>query len=112
MSAKQVNINKWKEIPCECGKMAKKATLRYKHYEVRGWKCSACKREYIHPEDSIKISRFEKIRKVRMRVKVGVVGQSKVIRIPKELSDVYGLEKGEKVELVPETLKKLGIRKE
>lgn len=112
MSAKQVNIDKWESIPCECGKMAKKSKLSYKHYEVRGWKCNKCGKEYIHPEDSLKVSRLEKLKKEKVRVKVGVVGQSMVIRIPKELSGIYGLKRGESVTLTPATLRKLNIEKE
>lgn len=112
MSAKQVDINKWELIPCECGKMAKKTSLRYKHYEVRGWKCNKCGKEYVHPEDSFKVSRLEKLKKETVKVKVGVVGQSMVIRIPKELSGLYGLKRGEEVTLTPDTLRKLNIEKE
>jgi hypothetical protein len=108
MSARQVNIDRWEKIPCECGGMAEKATVTHRHYKVRGWECGACGRSYIHPADSLKVSRLEKL--AAMKVKVGIVGQSVVIRIPKDLAEVYGLEKGELVELVPEDLKRLGIR--
>ncbi len=112
MSAKQVNIDKWESIPCECGKKAKLAVLKYKEYEVRGWKCASCKRSYIHPEDSLKISKLEKLKKEGIKVTVGMVGHSLIIRIPKELGDIYGLHKGSEIELVPENLKRLEIVKE
>ena len=111
MSVKQVDIDKWESIPCECGKKAKKSIIKYKEYEVRGWKCS-CGKSYIHPEDSLKISKLEKLKKHGVKVKVGIVGQSMVIRIPKELSEIYGFKKGKNIELVPENLKRLGIVKE
>lgn len=112
MSAKQVNIDEWESIPCECGKKAKRSVIRYKEYNVRGWKCSSCNKEYIHSEDSIRISRLENLKKKGVKVKVGVVGQSIVIRIPKDLSEIYGLEKGDEIELIPENLKRLEIVKE
>lgn len=112
MSAKQVDIDKWDTIPCECGKMAKKTSLRYKQYEVRGWKCVKCNREYIHPEDSLKVSKLEKLKKEKVRVKIGVVGQSTIIRIPKKITGLYDLKKGEEVTLTPATLRKLSIEKE
>ncbi|MBI2676056.1 MAG: AbrB/MazE/SpoVT family DNA-binding domain-containing protein [Candidatus Aenigmarchaeota archaeon] len=108
MSAKQVNIDKWEKIPCECGKMADKASLTYRNYQVRGWKCHKCGKSYIHPADSLKISKLEKLS--GMKVKIGVVGQSLVLRIPKSMAELYDLEKGELVELVPEDLKRLEIK--
>ena len=109
MSAKQVDINRWEEIPCECGGMAGKSTVNYKGYEVRGWTCKKCKKEYIHPEDSLKISKLEALKKNGIKVKVRTVGQSLVITLPKELVELYGLEKGEFVELTPGSLNKIEI---
>ncbi|MBI4171022.1 MAG: hypothetical protein HY514_04955 [Candidatus Aenigmarchaeota archaeon] len=109
MSAKQVDINKWTEIPCECGGMAGRSTVKYKDYEVRGWVCKKCKKEYIHPEDSLKISRFEALKKSRVRVKIRTVGQSLVITLPKEITELYGLQKGETVGLSPESMTRIGI---
>src|SRR3989339_500737 len=109
MSAKQVDINQWKEIPCECGGMASRGTVKYKSYEIRGWVCAKCKKEYIHPEDSMKISKLEELKKSNPSVKIRTVGQSLVITLPKEIVDVYDLEKGEIVRLNPENLKKIEI---
>lgn len=109
MSAKQVDINRWKEIPCECGAMASKSTVKYKEYEVRGWICKKCKKEYIHPEDSLKISKLEALKKNNVKVKIRTVGQSLVITLPKEIAELYGLEKGEIVSLSPGNLKRIEI---
>ncbi len=59
--------------------MARRSSVKYKDYEVRGWVCKKCKKEYIHPEDSLKISKLE------------------------------ALKKGETVGLVPGSLKKIEI---
>jgi hypothetical protein len=107
MSVKQLNIDKWDKIPCECGKMAPQSRLQYKGYNVRGWKCR-CGKEYIHPADSVRISKLEQMEPIK--VTVGIVGQSTVIRIPKGMSEVYQLRKGEQVELIPESLQRLEIR--
>lgn len=109
MQAKQVDISQWKEIPCECGNMASRSTIKYNDYEIRGWICKKCMKEYIHPEDSLKISKIEALKKSGIKVKIRTVGQSLVITLPKELAEVYNLEKGEMVELVPESLKKIEI---
>lgn len=109
MSAKQVDINKWNEIPCECGGMAGKGTVKYQDYEVRGWICKKCKKEYIHPEDSLKISKLEELKKNGIKVKIRTVGQSLVITLPKELAELYGFEQGETVELSPENFRKIEI---
>ncbi len=112
MSAKQVDIDKWESIPCECGKKAKRSIIKYKDYDVRGWRCSSCRGSYIHPEDSLRISKLEKLKKHKVKVKVGIVGQSMIIRIPKELVEIYGFKKGKEIELVPGNLKRLEIVKE
>jgi len=109
MPAKQVDINRWEEIPCECGAMASRCTVKYRNYEVRGWVCKKCKKEYIHPEDSLKVSKLEALKKSHLRVKIRTVGQSLVITLPKEIAELYGLEKGETVELSPENMKKIEI---
>ncbi|MBS3056323.1 MAG: hypothetical protein J4473_02710 [Candidatus Aenigmarchaeota archaeon] len=56
----------------------------------------------------MKISKLEKIRSYK--VVVGVVGQSMIIRIPKDLTEIYALKKGSCVELVPEDLQRIEIR--
>ena len=109
MSAKQVDINRWEEIPCECGGMASRSTVKYKDYKLRGWVCKKCKKEYIHPEDSLKISKLVALKKSRVKVKIRTVGQSLVITLPKKIAELYDLQKGESVELSPETLKKIEI---
>lgn len=101
--------NSWNEIPCECGDMASRSSVKYKDYEVRGWTCRKCRKEYIHPEDSLKISRLEALKKSNVRVKIRTVGQSLVITLPKKISELYGLEKGETVRLSPDGMKKIEI---
>lgn len=109
MSAKPVDVNRWEQIPCECGGMASRGAVKYKNYGIRGWVCKKCKKEYIHPEDSLKISKLEALKKSRVRVKIRTVGQSLVITLPKEIAELYDLQKGETVELSPESMKKIEI---
>ncbi len=104
-----LDINRLEEIPCECGGKASRSTVKYKDYEVRGWVCKKCKKEYINPEDSLKISKMEALKKSGVKVKIRNVGQSLVITLPKELAELYGLQKGETVELSPENFKKIEI---
>ncbi len=104
----KVDVNKWEKIPCECGEFAEKGKVKFKEYKVRGWVCKKCGKEYIHPKDSARISALEKLKK-GTAVKVGTLGQSFIIRIPKEMAELYKIEKGEKVKLVPEDLKKIEI---
>lgn len=89
--------------------MARRSTVAYKGYEVRGWACRKCKKEYLHPDDSLKISKLEELKKAGVRVKIRTVGQSLVITLPKELAELYGLEQGETVELVPGSLRRIDI---
>jgi len=105
---KTVDLDSWEEIPCSCGRSASAATLQYKEYRVRGWKCE-CGEQYIHPQDSLKISFIEKLKHEKIEVKVGKLGASLVIRIPKQLEDLYKIKQGEKIELVPEDLQTISI---
>ena len=89
--------------------MASKGAVKYQNYEVMGWLCKKCKKEYIHPEDSVKISKLEELKKNGIKVKIRTVGQSLVITLPKELAELYGLEQGETVELSPENFRKIEI---
>ena|SRR3989344_8106342 len=113
MLAKPVSIDKLSAIPCECGGTAKKSAIEYKDYIVSGWKCSSCKKEYLSPIDSLKISRFEKLKKEgSIKIKVAEIGQSLAIRIPKSVAEIYGITKGEMVGLKPESLKKMELEVE
>ena len=115
MSAKQhiknVDLDEWEKIPCSCGRFAKRTKLKYKGYQVRGWKCE-CGETYIHPQDSMRVSFIEKMKREKsekIEVKVGKLGASLVIRIPKQLEELYTIKQGEKIELVPEDLQTISI---
>ncbi len=105
-----INLDKWEKIPCSCGSFAVKGTLTYKKYSVRGWVCKKCGEKYIHPQDSMKISVFEKLKKKNFAIKVGTLGSSFVIRIPKEFAAIYSIEKGRQVILKPESLRNIQIK--
>ena len=104
-----IKLENWKRIPCECGSFATAGAIQYKEYSVRGWKCKKCKREYIHPEDSLKISRMEKLKK-GISVTVGQLGASYIIRIPKNVAEIYKIKKRESVTIVPERTNSIEIK--
>lgn len=97
-----------KKIRCECGKWAKPKTFNVEGFWVRGWQCPKCDRiEYS--DDINRVLMINKLKKQHLRVKVGVLGQSKIVRMPKELLEVVDLAKGETIDIYPESPRKIAI---
>ena len=76
--------------------------------EVRGWECEKCGESDIHGKDAQKVLVLNKLKK-GIPVKVGELGESLIIRFPKELAEYYNIEKGESLVLKAETDKKIEI---
>lgn len=86
-------------MKCICGKIAKYVKkLKFNGYDVDGWKCSSCKEEYYNPERAEKILLINKLKKHKFYLKLSQVKSNLILRIPKEVSEVLNLRKGEKVE--------------
>jgi len=97
------------EHPCTCGEKAmsrKKFTIE--GVEVRGWECKHCNETALHSEDAQKVLVLNKLKK-GIPVKVGELGESLIIRFPKELAEYYKIEKGENLILKAESEKKIEI---
>ena len=60
---------------------------------VRAWKCPKCSETVLHPEDAQKMLVFNKLRH-GIPVKVGKLGESLMMRLPKEFAQFYSIEKG------------------
>lgn len=91
-----------------CGKKAKSAKLRFQGAEIDGWKCS-CGEEYFDPEQAQRILLLNKILAKEYKIKLGQIRSNLIIRIPTELAEALGLNKGESVLLKADGLKKLHI---
>ncbi|MBI2076126.1 MAG: AbrB/MazE/SpoVT family DNA-binding domain-containing protein [Candidatus Aenigmarchaeota archaeon] len=86
----------------------KKAEVSLSGFRVRAWRCS-CGEELLHPIDAEKVFLFNKLKDRKIEASVGMSNRSFIIRIPKEIAETYKLQKGEKLEIVPETPKKFLI---
>tara|TARA_Y100000310_G_C20699965_1_gene828823 strand:+ start:1001 stop:1318 length:318 start_codon:yes stop_codon:yes gene_type:complete len=87
------------QLKCECKGMMKKTQLKWKGIEVRGWVCSKCKEELIHPEDAQKALNIEKARKKNaLKVKLRKVGKSNVVTVPIAIMESENLKDGQQLE--------------
>ncbi|HLD87042.1 MAG TPA: AbrB/MazE/SpoVT family DNA-binding domain-containing protein [Candidatus Nanoarchaeia archaeon] len=86
-------------ISCECGGKMEKITTTVKGHAVRGWKCSKCHEELIHPEDAQKVIEMERARKKNLlSVKLRKVGKSTVVTVPMPIMEAENLKEGQRLE--------------
>lgn len=91
-----------------CNIKMKKKRLLVEGMAVRGWQCGKCKEVVLYPEDAQKMFIFNKLKK-GLSIKVGSLGQSLIMRFPKEVAKFYNISKGEDITLKAENLKKLEL---
>jgi hypothetical protein len=91
-----------------CGRTAREARLRFQGRDISGWKCS-CGEQYFDPAEAQKILHLNRIMKQRYEVTVGQMRSNLIIRIPKELAEALGLEKGGKVMLKADNQKRFHV---
>lgn len=88
-----MNMHCWK-----CEKDMMKIKDKFHGFNINAWKCSRCD-EIIYDEKDIQpILRYNKLKenKKTLTIKVGVLGKSKIFRIPKIAEQLYHIDKGEK----------------
>ncbi|MCK4589599.1 MAG: AbrB/MazE/SpoVT family DNA-binding domain-containing protein [Nanoarchaeota archaeon] len=90
------------EIPME------KKKIIIEGIEIRGWECSKCKETVLHSEDAQKMLFLNKLKR-GIKVKIGELGQSLIIRFPKEVVDFYKIKKGEDLTLRAEDMKRIEL---
>ncbi len=76
---------------------------------VRAWECGKCKETVLHPEDAQKVMVLNKL-KQGIPVKVGKLGEALMVRLPKELTQFYRIEKGEDLILKGEDESKFEVK--
>lgn len=79
-----------------CGTVMKKKTFALDGIKVRGWECPKCDESVLHPHDAQRVFVLNKLKR-GIPVKVGELGNSLIMRIPKEIAEFYNLSKGEAV---------------
>ena len=103
--------------PCRCGGKLKTSKTHVEFYGIdfgihRCEVCTKCGEEYLDSETMEKIT--EEVKKkglfgLEAKTKVGIAGNSMMIRIPKKLARFIGLAKGLEVSMHPAGKKKLVV---
>lgn len=82
----------------KCNKNMEKIKDKFHDFTINAWKCPQCK-EIIYDEKDIQpILQYNKLKesKKKLTVTVGVLGKSKIFRLPKIAEQLYKIYKGEK----------------
>tara|TARA_Y100000310_G_scaffold345434_1_gene464987 strand:+ start:5835 stop:6149 length:315 start_codon:yes stop_codon:yes gene_type:complete len=88
-----------KGIICSCGKVAKfTKNLSFNRHKISGWVCKGCGEVIYEPIETERILLLNKLKKQMFNLKLSRVKSNLVLRIPKEVSDVLNLHKGELVQ--------------
>ena len=96
-------LNCWK-----CNIVMKRIIDNFQGFKVNAWQCTKC-RDIVYDEVDIQpILKYNKLKTSRkVTSKVGVLGKSKILRIPKSIERIYNITKGKMIEfeLEPEAIK-------
>ena len=90
-----------KTICWKCKKEMKPVKDNFHGFSVAGWKCPDCK-DIIYDESAIHpILEYLKMKaeKKVITAAIGVLGESKILRIPKVAERLYKISKGDKLRL-------------
>lgn len=86
-------------MKCSCGALARPKKIKVEGYGVRAWKCPKCKEEYLDSGDAEFVLLMKKLQKKGITATIGVLGDSFIVRIPKEIAETLKLVKGMKAVL-------------
>lgn len=83
----------------KCNKDMKKIKDSFYGFEVNAWKCPKCKEIVYDGKEIQPILHYNKLKeeKKRLTVTVGVLGKSKIFRVPKIAEQLYRINKGDKL---------------
>ena len=91
-----------------CNIAMKRIKDNFQGFKVNAWLCTKCK-DIVYDEADIQpILKYNKLKtSKKFAFKVGILGKSKILRIPKSIEQIYNITKGKKIEfeLEPETIK-------
>jgi len=84
----------------KCHKCGKKMEfvkgMKFNEYSIDGWKCS-CGEVYYEPEQAQKILLLNKLKKKKIRAKLGKIRSNLILRLPRDVESALDLQKGEEV---------------
>ena len=75
------------KTPCDCGGWANPNKFVIEGFTVRGWLCTKCKREY-YSGDIEKVLVYNKLKKMGIKVKIGIINKGPYVRLPKEVFSI------------------------
>lgn len=75
---------------------------------AKGWKCNSCGEIILEPEATQKALLLNKLHH-GVKVRVGLLGKSLVMRFPAKLAEAFDLKKGSVVEVKSEGSKKIVV---
>src|SRR3989338_2263249 len=91
-----------------CNLEMKKKIFRMEGINIRGWECPSCHDSVLHPEDAQQMFLLNKLKK-GLSIKIGSLGNNLVLRITKEIENLYKLSKGEQITMKIENGRKLEL---
>lgn len=86
-------------MKCSCGEIANLTYTNIDGYKIKAWKCEVCGEEYLDSADAEFLLLMKKLKKKPHSAKVGLLGESYIIRIPKEIVEYMHIEKGEETKI-------------
>lgn len=89
-----------KELICwKCNIGMKRITDDFQGFKVNAWLCPKCE-DIVYDESEIQpILKYNKLKSSKkVTSKVGILGNSKIVRIPKSIEQIYHITKGKKIE--------------
>jgi len=93
-------------MKCECGEVMEKKRVEVAGILSEGYQCPKCGEvEFTEKQMRKILAQKEKLLKIAVTRKIGLVGGSLVIRIPKSVEEALNLEKGEDVKIIVEDKK-------
>ena len=83
----------------KCNKNMKKIKDKFHGFKINAWKCFKCKEIVYDCEEIQPILQYNKLKQTKKLLTTrGVLGKSKIFRIPKIVEQIYNIYKGEKLE--------------
>ena len=80
----------------------------FQGFKIHAWKCQKCE-DIVYDESEIQpILKYNKMQNAKkVTSTIGILGNSKILRIPKAIEQIYNITKGKKIEfeLGPESIK-------
>jgi hypothetical protein len=85
-------------LRCVCGKIAKSGKMNYLGHKIGCWKCS-CGESYLNPVETERIRLANRLKNSKFEIKVGKIRSNLIVRIPKDIGDLLGMQAGNKLTL-------------